>query len=278
MFLMISGALFLIPEKEITYKQLFTKYIRRLLLALFIFGFPMALIEVFFNERAISVVGLLKSVYLVFSGQTWSHMWYLYMLIGLYMLTPMLKTYVNNAPKKDKLYLILLIFAFTGLKPTIEEFFNIKIGFNIPISSAVLGYYLLGYYMMYEVDTTKAKTKSIAGICISLAVIWLSAVFEWELPLGTNSPVIIVLTCSLFCLAKSLKLHSAFLSKTKYLAFGVYLTHMVFINFTYKFLGISPFDYPVWLVVPVFGTVFFAVSLVSSIILNKIPILKKYVM
>lgn len=278
MFLMISGALFLNPAKEISYRQLFTKNIRRLLLALGVFGIPMALMKEVFNERAISFAGLLRSVYLVFAGQTWRHMWFLYMLIGLYLLTPMLKTYVNNASKKEKLYLILLIFAFTGLKPTIEEYFNINIGFDIPISSGALGYYLLGHFMMYEVDTTKTRTRSITGICASLAVIWLSAVFEWGLPLETNSPVITVLTLSLFSLAKSLKLHSAFLSRTKYLAFGVYLTHMVFIFFAYRFLGISPFDYPAWLIVPVFGTAFFAMSLVSSIILNKIPILKKYVM
>ena len=278
MFLMISGALFLNPEKTITYRALFTKYIRRLLLALCIFGFPMAFIEVYFNTRSLSLATVFESAYNVLAGQTWSHMWYLYMLIGIYLLTPMLKIFVKHAEKKDKLFLLIVIFVFTGLIQVIEEYLKIKIGFNITISSAVLGYYLLGHYMMYEVDADKAKKYSISGICVSLFIIWMSAIFAWDIPLGTNSPAITLLTCSLFCLARSLKLHSKFLSKTKGLAFGVFLTHMVFINFAYKFLRISPFDYPVWLVVPGFGTVFFAMALASSWVLNRIPFLRKYVM
>jgi surface polysaccharide O-acyltransferase-like enzyme len=42
MFMMVSGVLFLDPEKNISIKILLTKYVLRLLLALFVFGVPFA--------------------------------------------------------------------------------------------------------------------------------------------------------------------------------------------------------------------------------------------
>ena len=47
---MISGALFLNPAKEIGYPLMLRKYVKRIALALLIFGLPMCLIETYFSE------------------------------------------------------------------------------------------------------------------------------------------------------------------------------------------------------------------------------------
>lgn len=49
-FVMISGCLFLNPNKVVSYKVLLKKYVRRIALALFVFGFPMCLIEALYSE------------------------------------------------------------------------------------------------------------------------------------------------------------------------------------------------------------------------------------
>lgn len=49
-FVMISGALFLNPTKEIGFPLLLHKYVKRIALALLIFGLPMCIIETFFNN------------------------------------------------------------------------------------------------------------------------------------------------------------------------------------------------------------------------------------
>jgi len=46
-FFMISGSLLLKPEKEISSKQCITKYCRRIIFALFLFGFPLAIIKIY---------------------------------------------------------------------------------------------------------------------------------------------------------------------------------------------------------------------------------------
>lgn len=48
---MISGALFLEPTKEISLSKLYKKYIMRMVIVLFTFGWLFALMEVVFVEK-----------------------------------------------------------------------------------------------------------------------------------------------------------------------------------------------------------------------------------
>ena len=49
-FIMISGALFLNPAKEVGFGLFWRKYVKRIALALLIFGLPMCLIEMYFSK------------------------------------------------------------------------------------------------------------------------------------------------------------------------------------------------------------------------------------
>ncbi len=49
-FVMISGALFLNPAKEVGFGLFWRKYVKRIALALVIFGLPMCLIETYFSK------------------------------------------------------------------------------------------------------------------------------------------------------------------------------------------------------------------------------------
>ena len=278
-FLMISGALFLNPEKQITYAALFRKYIRRILLALIIFGYPMALIELYFTTHTITAGMFLQGLQNLIAGKTWSHMWYLYMLVGLYLLLPSLRSIIGNESKRNKLYLLIILFVFTSVLKTISDFGIAKIGFTLPVSSVYLFYFLMGYYCLYEIEVSpKMRTLSILGIVCSLLIVFVNAFCKLDLPLDAESPVIVVLTVSLFLLARSIPLRSILLTKTRHLCFGVYLVHVFFLHVLYKVVGISPFDYPVFLSIPVIAIIVFALSILVSAVLNKIPPLRKYVM
>lgn len=71
-FIMISGVIFLNKEKEITIKKLYFKYISRIALALIIFGFPFAFMEIFFDAQYQFNIGQLWTAILnVFQGKLW---------------------------------------------------------------------------------------------------------------------------------------------------------------------------------------------------------------
>ena len=98
-FIMISGALFLNPSKEVGFGLFGRKYVKRIVSALVIFGLPMCLIETYFSKQGGG--GAINSIIHFATGHSWAHMWYLYMLIGLYLITPVIKPFVVKASNKD---------------------------------------------------------------------------------------------------------------------------------------------------------------------------------
>lgn len=49
-FVMISGALFLNPTKEVGFGLFLRKYVKRIALALLVFGLPMCIVETYFSN------------------------------------------------------------------------------------------------------------------------------------------------------------------------------------------------------------------------------------
>ena len=105
LFIMISGAFFLDPGKNISTESMFKKYIPKAIWVFFCWSFFYALLEqsFFSGVKAQGPIGawhlldmerLLKSVLL---GH--SHLWYMYTLIGLYLITPLLRIFTQNAKK-----------------------------------------------------------------------------------------------------------------------------------------------------------------------------------
>ena len=58
----------------------------------------MCLIETYFSKQG---GGEINSSIHFATGHSWAHMWYLYMLIGLYLITPVIKPFVVKASNKD---------------------------------------------------------------------------------------------------------------------------------------------------------------------------------
>lgn len=278
-FLMISGALFLDADKEITYKSLFLKYIRRIALAILVFCFPMGAIKYYLENGMIDINMFKKELIDVITDNTWGHMWYLYLIIIIYLMIPIIRRFLASANMQDELYLIAIALISALILNNVSLSFEVPFYFDIPVISYAVVYFLLGHFVLnYVPNSLMFRVLSIIGIIIGLALVWCNQIFGWGLYNGINSPMIMLLTVSIFTCTKTFNLHIGILGKMRKLSFGVYLTHMFFINLAYKALDISPWDYPLYVAVPVFGLVFFLLGLISSWILNKIPILRKYVM
>ena len=59
------------------------------------------------------------ALYQVLLGKTCFHLWFLYMLLGLYLVTPVLRAFVRGAGRGDFHWFFLLVFVFTFLLPTL---------------------------------------------------------------------------------------------------------------------------------------------------------------
>ena len=145
-FVMVTGALLLPPEKHIGYRALFTKYIARVVKAIVVFGALFVAVEAVFDPGLRTWEHVRAGLYEIFSGGGWSHMWYLYCLLGLYLLLPAYKKIAALADERDILYLLAVYGLFEAVLPLLG-IWDIQCGFYIHVSSVYPFWLFLGYWL-----------------------------------------------------------------------------------------------------------------------------------
>jgi surface polysaccharide O-acyltransferase-like enzyme len=286
-FVMITGVLFLNPAKEITLEKMLKKYFLRIILAIIIFGIPYCFMEIIVDARfsfKFSQIGI--AALNAIQGKSWDHMWYLYMIAGLYLCIPLIKIFVVNAPKNVIKYILVVLFMFTSIIPSLESILPYKFGISIPINSVYVFYILLGYYIHYNKITIKNE--------ILLILMMFYVLFTILMPLnknfvswanggsitltGYNSPIVIMITFALFCFLHQRNTQNKIMEIIAPICFGVYLIHTLFINFIYKIIKFSPEKYPLIMVVVLTAIVTILLSMCFSYLARKIKIIKKYLL
>lgn len=277
-FLMISGTLFLSPEKKLTLKTLLQKYLRKIVLALILFGTFFAIMELIIINGTFSVTFITQGFLNTLCGNSWAHMWYLFALIGLYLFLPLLKAFTAHAEKQSYLYLLILLFAIGSLIPTLEAALQLKFGFMMPVTGICLFYYMCGYYIHTYVDKKSSYQKIALAILVILILIlfyscFVSGHYNWSY----ESPVIIAMSVCIYYLASCRCKTWTICSRLRDYYFGMYLVHTVFLNVAYKWFHFTPLMLGGYLLLPVFFLGTFALSLLTAWIMKKIPLLGKYV-
>jgi surface polysaccharide O-acyltransferase-like enzyme len=99
-FLMITGALLLAPEKDEPPKVFYRKRFSRILVPLIAWTLVYALIRVWphLNDRSALSSEAIKLLRDLLSGNVYYHLWYVYMLVGLYLFLPFVRFGVRAAP------------------------------------------------------------------------------------------------------------------------------------------------------------------------------------
>lgn len=151
-FFMISGALLLSSNKIESIRD----FLKKRLLKIFVPFFFWSVIYILWqahlshNYKGINVVYILKSI---IAKPAYFHLWFVYAIIPLYLVAPVLKRWVNNLKDNEFKYLFLL-WGISTLYSYINYFFKINIGFGISYISGYIGYFILGYYL-YKTDISK---------------------------------------------------------------------------------------------------------------------------
>lgn len=277
-FLMVSGSLLLNPDKEITLKKLVCGYIRRIALAILIFCTTYCLIELVATNHGFSFSMIGTALFNMITGNSWGAMWYLYMLLGLYLILPLLKLFTKYADMKMQLFVLAGLFIFTSVLPEAKRIWNFELGIMFPIEGIYVFYFLAGSFIIRFTDAIKYRF--IAIITISLVIVWnvVNYVFAYKLMMDYSSPATVLLSLGIFTLIQSLSCEFKISGKLCDYVFGIYLVHTVFINFSYKFLNLTPLLLGGYVLIPVFWIVTLALSILAVFILRQIPFFKKYIL
>ena len=276
-FIMITGALFL-PRKTPLRKML-GSYIPRMAVCYVLWSAVYAL-----YNRNLTVLTLVSGHY---------HLWYLPFLCGVYLVLPFVQKIAEDDRLTDQLLVCCLVI---GVAPV----WLVKlVSFLWPEQSVLastlanlvnytffldqLGLLLLGH-KLHKTELRPAVRRTIyalgiLGVCVTgAATIWASnrGGFQTSLFFDFAAPNNLLAAVALFVFAKyHLKRLPKFVAFTAKCSFGIYLTHVLVIDFLadrgYHVLTWNP----VWSV-PVLAAAVFAISLALSAVLGKIPMIGKY--
>lgn len=161
LFIMISGVFFLSPKKEITNRQLYLKYILRLALIYFIWSFVYTLYNIYAETAPSDIKNIIKSII-----QGPYHFWYIPVIAGLYVISPILKRITKTIDDSAVKYFIIVFSAACIVKtvsaiPILPYYNTVNLICGIIPTELVcqyFGYFLLGYYL-YNTDISLRSRK-----------------------------------------------------------------------------------------------------------------------
>lgn len=283
-FMMITGSL-MMQKKDISYCKSF-KYFKRMAILLVLFGTIFSWMELYFGTHTISPKLIGGGIVNMLKGDTWKHLWYLYMLLGIYLVLPVLNG-MNKMPMKELGLLTTFVLLFNSILPT----FRLKCGIDFPIASIYVGYFFAGYIVLKYKDSRFLNGKTLLMVAILLFTFILLVVDRYFSVVGGKKLVVDFSSyTSVFTVLQSIVLFWLITKKTGYFdkfcsmwlirrfnrcSLGIYIIHMLWINVIIKVLHINIMPYGILGIIPM-GVMIFFLAWITTEFMIRLPILKKY--
>lgn len=295
-FFMLSGMIILDPKYNLTFKKLYTKSLPRLVIALVFWAIVYRTLSptmsILLDLKEVTIDDW-KKIYLgLIFDIPWHHLWFMYAIISIYILSPLIRIFTAHAEKKHYVYFLILYLIFGAIIPKINAAYNVHITFGINELYSYTGYFIAGYFFAkYDLSLLQRRILYAAGIFI---VVWMLAWSTYsaitESALSTHyfeniSPLTMILAYSVFVFAKNfISNNSKFdkLKNNKYItllancSLGIYLVHDLF-NILLGLLDINTGTFPAIISAPLLALFVYLCSLGVVLIIRKIPVLNKWI-
>lgn len=250
LFVMISGY-FLLPMHDIIGK-FFKKRFIRLLYPFIVWCALYAVYYVF--QRGDSIGQMLQHIINIpiNYGVEVGHLWYIYMLLGLYILIPIISPWLESCSKKE-LQGYLLLWLFTTLLPYLHLAFSNGVLGECFWNQSPMLYYFTGFagYLILGFYIKKFDFKSLIVPIILLIIGYVFTTYlycsrintatnvaDLELPWQFCSTNVAFMSFGIFMLFKAIRWKGEnkfghLLSNIAARSYGMYLAHIMILNFFY---------------------------------------------
>lgn len=309
-FVMVSGAVQLSPRQisrvqslscKEAWRVIFKRSIFPLICALLFWGMVYQAyrygIRYFVRREPVFLREILAIPLGVIFGPPWYHLWFIYLIIGLYLISPFVRIFIAHAPRS---YLkgALILFAVIGAGVPFINFAITKIPgipnyqLYLPLAevSGYLGYYMGGAYLaQYRLKKQTRLVFYILGmISILLTILGTSFfsitgerreefLYEYILPTTMASAWgIFIFFKEAFGSRRFSPPQLRIIASISGATLGIYLFHDLVLQI-FLLLGISSLSFNPLFSIPLISLSVFAISLLLVRLIRNLPILGKYV-
>jgi surface polysaccharide O-acyltransferase-like enzyme len=279
-FFMITGYIFFGIKKNVEFKDI-AKNVLRFLAVLVVLGMFFSLSERVFTAGTFRIEMLGYALLDVVEGNLFDHMWYLYEIIGLYLLIPVFSAFLKD--NNRNLYIMIgLLFGINFLIPDILALLGVSMRLRVNIGAYVL-YLLLGA-AMYRMDAKILRKLLIPSILVWALIVSLQAYMSFAqgkmIALSYVHSYVVLMSCSVFCTFKNLfdneKFDCKFINELAGCTWGIYLFHPFIIHVFGKLFKFNIVSYNNLIAFPICCIVIFALSFLATFVLRKIPFVKRF--
>lgn len=290
LFFMISGALLLRGNDKPAefYKKRFIRIFYPFLFWSLIYTFVVTAYFNFGKGIEISFLEIISN-FLFYKGvfaQSAYHLWYVYIILGIYLITPLLRMLFVNQGRNILIHFIILWLIIVLLNTPLFNFDQyVKKCF---IFLGYICYFVSGYYVSNLQRVFNSKVKILMWSAM-VFLIFFTAIATYLVTIESNvldeeffkyqSPNVVLMSVLVFILISNLNIQNGMYLKIRDLvnkySYGIYLLHALVLwgvekvglgwNFLHPVIGIP------------LGTILtFSISLVVIYLMNKIPFFRKF--
>jgi surface polysaccharide O-acyltransferase-like enzyme len=281
-FVMISGYFLLDPRKPMELRSYYQRRVHKIawpLLSWTALYLGITACNAWLAGRPIAAAALTGSV---IKGAPYYHLWFLYMLPGLYLVAPFVKAATDHMSPQQMIAATATCFAFTILSAAIDGLYGAAGGSYITQFPRYLGYFLAGHLLGRVLPAPKMS----AAITVLLASALVMAILGWVAAgllsperglrvFGFGNPAVIVMSLAAFVLVRRVPVMTSWqswLPRVADASLGIYLIHPALFGALRHWNEQSTPP-----VLAVQGLVVFAASLLVVFAIQRTPLLRRCV-
>jgi surface polysaccharide O-acyltransferase-like enzyme len=231
LFFVISGSL-LLPIKTDTTTFL-KKRLGKVIMPTLVFTILYIIVNCINGEQQ----NILKTICSIpFSAQGHGVLWFMYTLIGLYLVAPVISKWLDSASKRE-VELYLLLWVITLCFPILKLFVGINEGNTgvLYYFSGYIGYFILGYYLKKYPESISLKKLMIPDIIAIIAPIAFKVMhieIDFYSMFWYLSIFVALLCTTIYVLISKIKIKKGgIVELISNLSFGIYLIHIAVMRF-----------------------------------------------
>ena len=241
-----------------------------------------------FEETGVTFQSVARILIRIAESPRYDHLWFFYALVGLYLMTPVLRVFVSKAKDSELLYFVALWFLAKPILLLVEGYTPIRNGFDLFYAGGYVGYFLLGYYLGRLQTHPRLLWGALAAFIAGLLATF--AVFYFDIPPVNNELIlrdypslnIVVMSLGAFLLLKAAGERAParlehFSTISRPVIFGIYLIHPMLLHWMANermALGFDPFTINAFIMMPFVTVIAFMICWLIVYLAVKVPILR----